>query len=71
MLFSGMTDEQKEYEANQLANLIHQLHELGAIKPGKIGPDGTPISIDHVLELRDGDNNQRIDDLEQDDSDAD
>ena len=69
-----MTDEQKEYEANQLANLIHQLHELGAIKPGKIGPDGTPISIDHVLELRDGgDNNgQRIGDLEQDDdSDAD
>jgi len=72
--FEGMTDEQKEYEANQLANLIHQLHELGAIKPGKIGPDGTPISIDHVLELRDGgDNNgQRIGDLEQDDdSDAD
>merc|ERR1711953_1558431 len=52
--FEGMTEEQKEYEANKLANLIHQLHELGAMKPGKIGPDGKPIAVDHVLELVEG-----------------
>jgi len=61
--FEGMTEEQKEYEANQLANLIHQLHELGAIKPGKIGPDGKPIAVEHVLELTaDDENNRRISD---------
>lgn len=52
--FEGMTEEQKEYEANQLANLIHQLHDLGAIRPGTIGPDGKPIAVEHVLELTQG-----------------
>ena len=55
-----MTEEQKEYEANQLANLIHQLHELGAIKPGKIGPDGKPIAVEHILELTADENSDRI-----------
>lgn len=49
--FEGMTEEQKEYEANKLANLIHQLHSMGAVKPAKIGPDGRPVEVDHVLEL--------------------
>ena len=52
--FEGMSEEQKEYEANKLANMIHQLHELGAMKPGKIGPDGKPIAVEHVLELIEG-----------------
>ena len=49
-----MTEEQKEYEANQLANLINKLHELGAVKPAKIGPDGKPVPVEHVLELTEG-----------------
>ena len=49
-----MTEEQKEYEANKLANMIHKLHELGAMKPGKIGPDGKPVAVEHVLELVEG-----------------
>ena len=36
-----MTEEQKEYEANRLANLMHKLSDLGVVKPGKIGPNGT------------------------------
>ena len=39
--FEGMTEEQKEYEANRLANLMHKLSDLGVVKPGKIGPNGT------------------------------
>ncbi len=49
-----MTEEQKEYEANKLANLIHQLHDLGAVKPARIGPDGRPEPVEHVLELVEG-----------------
>ena len=64
-----MTEEQKEYEANQLANLIHQLHELGAIKPGKIGPDGKPIAVEHILELTTDENSDRI--TEQNDAEED
>jgi len=67
--FEGMTEEQKEYEANQLANLIHQLHELGAIKPGKIGPDGKPIAVEHILELTADENSDRI--TEQNDAEED
>lgn len=64
--FEGMTEEQKEYEANKLANLIHQLHELGAVKAAKIGPDGTPVAVDHVLEVVE---NQDIGNLNAEDSD--
>ena len=62
--FEGMTEEQKEYEANKLANLIHQLHELGAIKPGKIGPDGKPVPVEHVLELTEQNNQDQNSDPE-------
>ena len=40
-----MTEEQKEYEANRLANLMHKLSDLGVVKPGKIGPNGTTTRI--------------------------
>jgi hypothetical protein len=52
--FEGMTEEQKEFEANKLANLIHQLHDLGAMKPARIGPDGKPVAVEHVLQLIEG-----------------
>ena len=32
-----MSEEQKEYEANKLANIIDRLHSLGVVKPGKLG----------------------------------
>ena len=38
-----MTEEQKEYEANRLANLMHKLSDLRVVKPGKIGPNGTRV----------------------------
>ena len=66
--FEGMTEEQKEYEANRLANLIHKLHDLGAVKPGRIGPDGKPIAVEHVLELVEG-QNERVGDIHESDDD--
>jgi len=49
--FEGMSDEQKEYEAVHLANLIDKLHSMGVVKPAKLGDDGKPHPVDHVLEL--------------------
>lgn len=53
-IFEGMTEEQKEYEAVQLANAIDKLTRLGSglIKPATIGPDGRPVEIEHVLQLQ-------------------
>nr|XP_026491350.1 synembryn-A [Vanessa tameamea] len=51
--FEGMTDEQKEYEAMKLVNLFDKMLSEGAVKPARIGPDGRPQPIDHVLEIRD------------------
>ena len=49
--FEGMTEEQKEHEAMKLANIIDRLHSLGVVKPGRLGPDGKPTEVDHVLQL--------------------
>ncbi|XP_050310936.1 synembryn-A isoform X2 [Anthonomus grandis grandis] len=50
----GMTDEQKEYETMKLVQLIDSLSKSGIIQPAKIGPDGKPHAVGHVLELQDG-----------------
>ena len=50
--FEGMTDEQKEYEAMKLVNLINDLHNVGVIKPAVPGPDGKPVEVEHVLQLQ-------------------
>ncbi|KAG5673771.1 hypothetical protein PVAND_003791 [Polypedilum vanderplanki] len=50
--FEGMSEEQKEYEAEKLANLIDQLDKQGIIKPCKINEEGKPIPVNHVLELQ-------------------
>ncbi|CRL08082.1 CLUMA_CG020947, isoform A [Clunio marinus] len=47
----GLSEEQKEYEAEQLVNLIDKLHRKGIVKPCKIA-DGKPVPIEHVLELQ-------------------
>ena len=35
--FAGMSEEQKEHEAVKLANIIDRLHNLGVVKPAKLG----------------------------------
>ncbi|KAI4477850.1 hypothetical protein M0804_012330 [Polistes exclamans] len=52
-LLDGMTEEQKEYEALQLVNLVDQLTRGGLVRPCRIGDDGKPKPIEHVLELQD------------------
>ena len=51
--FAGMTEEQKEHEAMKLVNLINDLHNVGVVKPAIPGPDGRPVEMEHVLQLRD------------------
>lgn len=49
--FEGMSEEQKEYEAVKLANLIDKLHNMGVMKPARIDEFGRPTEVDHVLQL--------------------
>ncbi|XP_037071519.1 synembryn-A-like [Pollicipes pollicipes] len=49
----GMSEERKEHEAEKLANLISKSIDLGLIQPCRIGEDGKPHPISHVLELQD------------------
>ena len=52
-VFEGMSEEQKEYEAVQLANAIDRLARMGqGIRPATVGPDGRPVELEHVLQLR-------------------
>ncbi|XP_020285190.1 synembryn [Pseudomyrmex gracilis] len=48
----GMTEEQKEYEALQLVNLVDKMTREGVVRPCRIGEDGKPAPIEHVLELQ-------------------
>ncbi|CAD6231600.1 GSCOCG00001490001-RA-CDS [Cotesia congregata] len=50
----GMTEEQKEYEAMKLVNLVNKLSSDGIIKPCTVGEDGKPKPIEHVFELQKG-----------------
>ncbi|KAL0883800.1 hypothetical protein ABMA27_015890 [Loxostege sticticalis] len=50
--FEGMTEEQKEYEAMKLVNLFDKMVSEGVVKPARVGPDGRPQPIEHVLEFR-------------------
>ncbi|XP_028410018.1 synembryn-A-like [Dendronephthya gigantea] len=40
-----MTEEEKELEAERLANLLSKLNKQGIVKPVAIGPDGKPVEI--------------------------
>lgn len=46
-----MSDEQKEYEAIKLVNTIDQMMRQGVMRPCRIGEDGKPYPVDHVMEL--------------------
>ena len=37
-----MSEQEKEEEAEKLANLIHDLNRKGVIKTAQVGPDGRP-----------------------------
>ncbi|XP_014284398.1 synembryn-A [Halyomorpha halys] len=50
---ANMTEEQKEYFALELVNKIDKLQREGIIKPCRVGPDGKPVPVEHVLELQD------------------
>ena len=47
--FEGMSEEQKEYEAVRLANLIDKLHTMGVVKPAKLGEDGKPQVVYNTI----------------------
>ncbi|KAG8176562.1 hypothetical protein JTE90_010773 [Oedothorax gibbosus] len=48
----GMTEEQKEYEAMQLVNMMDRMSRDGLIQPMRVGTDGKPHSVGHILELQ-------------------
>lgn len=50
--FEGMSEEQKEYEAMKLVNLIDQLDRHGIVKPARIGENGKPEPVAHLLQLQ-------------------
>ncbi|XP_053952404.1 synembryn [Anastrepha ludens] len=50
--FAGMSEEQKEHEAMQLVSLIDKLHKSGVVQPCRIGEDGKPQPVDHILQLQ-------------------
>lgn len=49
--FAEMSEEQKEYEAVQLANLITKLHNMGVVRPARVDETGRPVEVEHVLQL--------------------
>lgn len=59
--FEGMTDEQKEYEAMKLVHLMDQLNRQGIVQPCRIGADGRPEAVDHILELQESIPQQQFD----------
>jgi len=48
----GMSDEQKEFEAMQLVNLMDKMTRSGVIQPCRVGEDGRPEAVEHVLQLQ-------------------
>ncbi|XP_067000319.2 synembryn-A [Anabrus simplex] len=48
---AGMTEEQKEYEAMQLVSMMDKLSRDGIVHPCRVGEDGRPEPVEHVLQL--------------------
>ncbi|KAL0272743.1 UNVERIFIED_CONTAM: hypothetical protein PYX00_005604 [Menopon gallinae] len=48
----GMSEEQKEYEALKLANMMDKLSREGIVQPCRIGEDGRPQPVEHILQLQ-------------------
>lgn len=56
----NMTEEQKEYEAVKLVNMIDRLQKKGIIQPARIGEDGKPHAVEHILELQGNSNEDSV-----------
>jgi len=56
----NMTEEQKEYEAVKLVNMIDRLQKKGIIQPARIGEDGRPHAVEHILELQENSNEDSV-----------
>ncbi|KMZ08945.1 uncharacterized protein Dsimw501_GD16949 [Drosophila simulans] len=56
-----ISEEQKEYEAMQLVNLIEQLRQGGIVKPAMIDKDGRPQPLEHILQLQEELPQQQLD----------
>ncbi|XP_017064039.1 synembryn [Drosophila eugracilis] len=56
-----ISEEQKEYEAMQLVNLIEQLRQGGIVKPALIDRDGRPQPLEHILQLQEELPQQQLD----------
>lgn len=59
--FEGMTEEQKEVEAMKLVHLMDQLNRQGLVQPCKIGEDGRPEPVEHIMELQENLPQQQFD----------
>ena len=46
-----MSDEQKEYEAMRLVNLMDKMERLGVVQPARLGADGKPEAVSHICQL--------------------
>lgn len=46
-----MSDDQKEYEAMRLVNDLDKLQRQGVIQPCRVGEDGKPQPVEHILQL--------------------
>lgn len=64
---AAMSEEQKEYEAMKLVELMDQLNRQGLVQPCKINADGRPEPVGHILELKDAIQNQQMDCENEDD----
>ncbi|XP_065172750.1 synembryn-like [Atheta coriaria] len=65
---ANMTEEQKEYEAMKLVQLMDDLTKTGVVKPCRIGPDGRPQPVESVMQLQQGILSQQVN---RNDSDSD
>ncbi|XP_014671189.1 PREDICTED: synembryn-A-like [Priapulus caudatus] len=50
----GMTEEQKEYEAMRLVEQLDKLTRDGIVQPMRVGEDGRPMAVEHILQLQEG-----------------
>ena len=51
MFLQGMSEEQKEYEAMRLVNLMDKMERLGVVQPARLGADGKPEAVSHICQL--------------------
>lgn len=49
---AGMSEEQKEYEAIQLVNMMDKLSRDGIVQPMHIADDGRSYAVEHILQLQ-------------------